>query len=210
MAIMKKTCIYLVLSMALLLIIATAGCMGTAPSASPAQQATSPSGVTAPGTSGTAATGGAFTLHVDSVQNGGTLPADYSCLASMPVSPEISWENVPAGTKTLTLIMEDRDAPKGTFTHWIVYNIPPERKSLPGGITAVKEISGGGQQGTNSNDDRGYAAVCPPIGSKHRYIFTLYAVDYTMGLPTADRETITAFLDKHWTDEAIVTTTFSR
>jgi hypothetical protein len=106
--------------------------------------------------------------------------------------------------------MDDPDAPSGPFTHWIVYNIPPERNSIPGAQTAVKEIDGGGQQGTNSAGERGYAAACPPIGPQHRYVFTLYAVDYTMGLPTADRDVVDSMLDGHWIEKAVVTTTFKR
>jgi len=128
----------------------------------------------------------------------------------MPSSPPVSWESVPEGTKTLTLIMEDPDAPSGTFTHWIVFNIPPERMSIPEDVGGVKEIYGGGQQGVSSADQRGYYPVCPPIGSRHRYIFTLYAVDYTMGLPVADREVIDAMLDGHWIEKAVVTTYYRR
>lgn len=105
----------------------------------------------------------AFTLNIGSVAPGGALPALYTCTGGFE-SPPVSWENVPDGTKTLALIMDDPDAPSGLFTHWIVYNIPPERKSIPGALTAVKEIAIGGQQGTNSAGERGYAAACPPIG----------------------------------------------
>jgi Raf kinase inhibitor-like YbhB/YbcL family protein len=138
------------------------------------------------------------------------LPAAYTCTATMPVSPAVSWENVPAGAKTLTLIAEDPDAPSGTYTHWIVYNIPPSRGSIPGGITAVKEIDGGGQQGDNTAGDHMFGAACPPIGSSHRYIFTLYAVDYTMGLPTTDRDGIDTMLNGHTIGEATIMAHFSR
>ena len=117
---------------------------------------------------------------------------------------------MPAGTETLALIVNDPDAPKGLFTHWIVYNIPKERTGIPEGQGSVKELDGGGQQGINSTDQRGYYPACPPIGSNHRYIFTLYAVDYTIGLPSADRETLTAMLNGHVIGEAVVKTTFSR
>jgi len=199
---------YVVSTVALILLLAAAGC--TSPQsyqlpASPTVQAS----VATPPAAQAAASSEPFTLHVYSVDDGGRLPAAYTCTVSF-TSPSVSWDNVPAGTRTLTLIMDDPDAPSGTYTHWIVYNIPPGRKSLPSGITAVKEIDGGGQQGTSSSGERGYAAACPPIGSSHRYVFTLYAVDYTMGLPTADREGIDTFLNGHWIEKATVTTTFSR
>lgn len=150
-----------------------------------------------------------FTLHISGAVPGALLPIAYSCTGSSE-SPAISWENVPAGTKTLALIMDDPDASSGRFTHWIVYNIPPERKSIPGGQTALKEIAGGGQQGTSSGGDRGYYPACPPIGQQHRYVFTLYAVDYIMGLPTADRDGIDAMLNGHVVGKTTMTTTFRR
>jgi len=207
MAVMRTVIGLLVMASALLFLLSAAGCTGTpqAQPGTPGQPATG----SAQGTASPATAAGAFTLRVDSVSPGGTLPIEYTCSGASE-SPAISWENVPAGTKTLTLIMEDPDAPAGTFTHWIVYNIPPERNSLPRGISAVKEISGGGQQGTNTAGNRGYQGACPPIGPKHRYVFTLYAVDYTMGLPTADRDAITTMLNDHWIEKAVVTTTFSR
>ncbi|OPY35702.1 MAG: putative kinase inhibitor [Methanoregula sp. PtaU1.Bin051] len=206
MAVMRAIVGFIVMASALILILFATGCTGTPPAPGTAGQ---PAAAGAPGTTAPVAHAGAFTLHVDSVANGETLPKDYTCIGSFE-SPAISWENVPAGTKTLTLIMDDPDAPSGTFTHWIVYNIPPERGSLPRGITAGKEISGGGQQGTNTAGNRGYGAACPPIGPKHRYVFTLYAVDYTMGLPTADRDGIDTMLNGHWIEKAVVTTTFMR
>ena len=193
----------------LVLLLCAAGCSDSSPAEVPASAITPEPAGTGAAAAATEDAAGAFTLHVDSVADGGTLPVAYTCAGSFE-SPPVSWENVPEGTKTLTLIMEDRDAASGTFTHWIVYNIPPNRKSLPAGITAVKEIDGGGLQGSNSMDERGYYPVCPPVGSTHRYVFTLYAVDYTMGLLTADRESIDAYLDQHWIEDATVTTTFKR
>lgn len=194
----------ILLVLAVPIIVLVAGCTGTGqapPSATPAAPA---------GTAATVpASASGFTLHVGSVEPNGALPKEYTCVGGFS-SPPVSWENVPKGTETLTLIMEDPDAPAGTYTHWIVYNIPPSRKSLPAGIGAVKEIDGGGQQGTNSNGERGYAAACPPIGSRHNYVFTLYAVDYTMPLPTADREGIRTALNDHWIAKSVVTATFAR
>lgn len=200
---MKRTVLFLIC----MFILGTAGC--SSPQQPPPATAPPPAQPSPAALPATPAGTGAFTLKVDAVTDGGTLPAAYTCAGAFS-SPPVSWENVPAGTKTLALIMEDPDAPKGTYTHWIVYNIPPQRKSIPGGQTAAKEIDGGGQQGTNSAGERGYAAACPPIGPAHRYVFTLYAVDYTMGLPTADREGIDAFLSGHWIEKDTVTTTFRR
>ena len=185
----------------------TAGCTGiphdqTAPS--PEEQTSS---VHFPLSESTATT---FILHAAGVSRDGTLPPDYTCSAGMPESPPVSWENVPDGTKTLALIVDDPDAPSGRFTHWIVYNIPADRASIPEGVGAAKEIDGGGQQGTNSADQRGYYPACPQIGSRHRYVFTLYAIDYTMGLPIADRDVIDSMLVGHTIEKTVVTTYYQR
>jgi len=200
--------------MALLAVLSAAGCTGTPPGSSgpsATSQASSGAGSTPAADS---KAGGVFILHVAGISSGGTqpaaLPAAFSCMVGTPVSPPVSWENVPEGTETLALIVLDPDAPNPPFTHWIVYNIPKDRTGIPEGQGSAKELDGGGQQGINSADQRGYYPACPPIGSKHRYFFELYAVDYTIGLPSADRETLTAMLNGHVIGEAIVKTTFSR
>ena len=193
-----------ILAVVLLLFVSSAGCTGTPP------VSTGTLATPSVPASGEKSDGGVFTLHAANVSDSSILPIAYTCAARMPSSPPISWDNVPDGTKTLTLIMEDPDAPSGTFTHWIVFNIPPERMNLPADVGGVKEIGGGGQQGSSSAGERGYYPACPPVGSRHRYIFTLYAVDYTMGLPTADRDSINRMLNDHVIGEVVVTTTFSR
>lgn len=206
---MRKTAGLPVLFIVLLVLAASAGC---------SQNPSGSSGATAQTTAAaesahlpvTATGKPIFTLHAAGIADGTSLPRAYTCGAGMPASPPVTWENVPEGTKTLTLIVDDPDAPSGTFTHWIVYNIPPERTEIPEDVGGVKEIAGGGQQGTSSADQRGYYPACPPIGSRHRYVFTLYAVDYTMGLPVADRDVIDVMLDGHWIEKAVVTTYFAR
>jgi Raf kinase inhibitor-like YbhB/YbcL family protein len=133
----------------------------------------------------------------------------YTCTGGGE-SPEISWANIPQGTQMLVLVLDDPDAPKGTFTHWIVFNIPRGASGIPRAQTAVKEIATGGQQGTNSAGDRLYFPPCPPPGPQHRYIFRLYALDYTPGLPTADREGIETAMSGHVIGQTQVQTTFGR
>jgi len=210
---MKTGTIPLVAVLTVILCIVTSGCTSSRPPGASPVPASPPSAGTGAAVTGAPA-GTAFTLHVDAVGDGDRLPPAYSCAAGAPESPPVSWENVPAGTKTLTLIMEDRDAANGRFTHWIIYNIPPGRGSIPQGETAVKELAGGGQEGTNSAGERVYYPACPPIGPEHRYVFTLYAVDYTMDFPTADRDGIDAALSldggQHILGKSVVTTTFKR
>jgi Raf kinase inhibitor-like YbhB/YbcL family protein len=152
---------------------------------------------------------GSLTLSVDSLSPGAVLPDGYTCRGTS-ASPQVSWSGIPAGTKSLVLILEDPDAPNGLYTHWLVYNIPPTSGGLEQGQTNAKVLSDGAQQGESSNGFRGYYPPCPPIGSTHRYIFRLYAADLYFSLPTADRAAIDQALASHTIGKTEFTTTFSR
>lgn len=107
--------------------------------------------------------------------NGGEIPSEFTCDSS-DVSPPLTISDVPSNAKSLVLIMDDPDAPVGTWDHWVVFNISP----------ATKEISKGtepkGTGGRNSWGRTGYGGPCPPSGT-HRYFFKLYALDATLSLP---------------------------
>lgn len=108
-------------------------------------------------------------------KEGDSIPVEYTC-DGRNISPELDWQNVPAGTKSLALIVEDPDAPSGTWVHWVVDNIPPESHSLL--ISAQ-----GAAQLTNSFGKTGYGGPCPPKGKgPHRYFFRLYALDNKLNL----------------------------
>jgi len=150
-----------------------------------------------------------FTLTVDSVTPGATLPQEFTCTGSSR-TPGVSWVNVPSGTRCFVLILDDPDAPSGTFTHWLVYNIPPDTRSIDPAQPDVKVLSDGAQVGINSAGSRGYYPPCPPAGKRHRYIFRLYAADMVIAQPTADRASIDWALGGHTLGEAQVVTTFKR
>jgi len=153
---------------------------------------------------------GTLTLTVDSLSPGNSLPKVYTCDGSGE-SPEVSWSGIPVGTKSLVLIVDDPDAPTGTFTHWLVYNIPPTSGGLAQGPTsATKVLSNDAQQGESSNGFRGYYYPCPPPGSTHRYIFRLYAADIYITLPTADRAAIDKALNEHTLEKTEFITTYTR
>ena len=152
---------------------------------------------------------GAFTIRVDSISAGSVLPDVYSCKGSGE-SPAVSWEGIPSGTKSLVLILDDPDAPAGRFTHWLVFNIPPISGELSPAQPNVKVLANGAQQGQTSAGSRGYFAPCPPIGSTHRYVFRLYAVDMDITQPTADRESIDWALTGHTIAQTEFITTFKR
>lgn len=107
------------------------------------------------------------------------------------ISPPLSWTELPEGTRSLALVCEDPDAPdpanpKRTFTHWVVFNIPPDVLELDTG--AADRLPKGAVHGLNDRNDTGWAGPKPPIG-EHRYFFKLYALDTELDLhqPTRDR-----------------------
>jgi len=191
----------------LIFLLVFSGCTSVAPS-SPAPATPSPE-ISISQTTSTPVPPGTFTLNVNSLTTGSPLPEVYSCKGAGE-SPAVSWDGIPAGTKSLVLILEDPDAPSGTFTHWLVYNIPIDVRSIPSGQTAQKVLSNGAQQGDTSAGSRGYYPPCPPVGTTHRYIFRLYAVDMDITQPTADRDSIDWALQGHTLAKTEFLTTLKR
>jgi Raf kinase inhibitor-like YbhB/YbcL family protein len=114
---------------------------------------------------------------------GGTIPSQYTC-DGQNISPPLAWSDLPEGTKTLALIADDPDAPRGTWVHWVVYQIPPTERGLPENVPARETLDDGTRQGTNDFKKPGYGGPCPPSGT-HRYFFKLYALDTSLNLPPA-------------------------
>ncbi len=112
---------------------------------------------------------------------GERIPRKYTCDGE-DVSPPLTWDNVPEGTKSFALICDDPDAPMGTWVHWVLFNLPPETRSLPEAVSPDKELPSGARQGTNDFRKIGYGGPCPPSGT-HRYYFKLYALDTMLDLP---------------------------
>ena len=109
----------------------------------------------------------------------GAIPTRFTCDGAN-VSPPLAWSNAPAGTKSLALVVSDPDAPdpaapKMTWVHWVLYNLPPDSKALREAI-ASKGLPPGTLEGSNDWGKTGYGGPCPPIG-RHRYVHTLYALD---------------------------------
>lgn len=186
------------------------GCTSTTSPSTPQ----SPTGSFQPAPSGQqpeqpAALSGTLTLSVDSLSPGAALPDVYTCKGTME-SPKVAWNGIPAGTKSLVLILEDPDAPNGIYTHWLVYNIPPRAGELEQGQSNAKVLSNEAQQGESSTGERGYKTPCPPVGSTHRYIFRLYALDMYLALPNADRAAINQALADHTIVKTEFITTFKR
>ena len=92
------------------------------------------------------------------------------------ISPQLAWSGAPPATQSQVLIMDDPDAPSGTWVHWVLFDIDPQVKELP------ERASGIGVQGSNGYRRTGYRGPCPPPGKPHRYFFKLYALDVKLGL----------------------------
>ena len=108
-------------------------------------------------------------------QDGGMIPKLYSC-DDKNISPPLNWSNLPPETKSIAIIVDDPDAPVGTWVHWVIYNISPDTSSLEEAVPAEKILPNGAYQGKNDWGRIGYGGPCPP-GGTHRYFFKIYALD---------------------------------
>jgi Raf kinase inhibitor-like YbhB/YbcL family protein len=115
-------------------------------------------------------------------RQGEPIPKRYTCDGE-DLSPDLAWRGVPQGTETFALIMDDPDAPRGTFTHWVYYNLPGALRALPEDVEKSEHPPTGGSQGVNDFGDIGYRGPCPPPGPAHRYHLTVYALDSQLRLP---------------------------
>jgi Raf kinase inhibitor-like YbhB/YbcL family protein len=131
----------------------------------------------------------------------GSIPQAYTCDGE-DKSPPLSWAVPPAGTQSLALIVDDPDAPVGTWVHWVLFNLPPTTISLPEAVPADETVPDGAVHGANSWKQVGYGGPCPPKGSTHRYFFKLYALDITLDLnPGADKGAVEEAMTGHILDQ---------
>jgi Raf kinase inhibitor-like YbhB/YbcL family protein len=135
---------------------------------------------------------------------GGTIPPRFTCEGAND-SPNLRFAMVPQNTKSLVLIMDDPDAPKGTFTHWLVWGISPETTEF-----TTDSVPSGVVQGTNDMGKIGYFGPCPPSG-QHRYYFRLYALDIPLALPAGTRRAqVIAAMKGHVLAEAVLMGRYGR
>ncbi len=136
---------------------------------------------------------------------GQSIPVKYSCKGE-DVSPPLAWDEPPAGVRSFVLIMDDPDAPMGTWDHWILFNILPEARFLPENFRPARPI----QVGRNSWGKNAYGGPCPPSGT-HRYFFRLYALDTTLDLPDgASKNAILTAMRGHILAQAELMGTFRK
>lgn len=122
----------------------------------------------------------AFSLRSSAFNNEEMIPSQYGCKGD-DISPPLKIEDIPDETKSMALIVDDPDAPSGTFTHWVLYNLRPNTTELPEEMPTDETVLSGSRQGMNDFNKFGYGGPCPP-GGTHRYFFKLYALDSELDL----------------------------
>jgi Raf kinase inhibitor-like YbhB/YbcL family protein len=133
--------------------------------------------------------------------NNGSIPSRFTCDGE-DISPALLIEGIPAGTQSLALIVDDPDAPMGTWVHWVVFDIPP--------VTKIEEDSVPGKQGFNDFGRKDYGGPCPPSGT-HRYFFKVYALDRKLGLKEGiDKEALEEAMKGRVLDKAEIIGLYKR
>lgn len=140
---------------------------------------------------------------------GQSIPVRYTC-DGQDISPPLEWTDPPPGTQSFALIMDDPDAPVGVWDHWVLFNIPPETRSLPEGVPPDPDLAQGGRHGRNSWKRLGYGGPCPP-GGTHRYFFRLYALDTVLNLSSgATKKDVLRAMEGHILAQAELMGTYRR
>ncbi len=154
-----------------------------------------------------------LTLTSDSFGDGEPIPVRHTCQGD-DLSPPLAWSDIPLGTKSFVLIVDDPDAPdpaapRRTWVHWVLYNIPASAASLPEGVRPV-DLPSGTCQGVNDAGQTEYHGPCPPIGT-HRYFHKLYALDTVLELSgRPDKAAVLAAMEDHVLAEAVLMGTYRK
>jgi len=136
-------------------------------------------------------------LTSSAFKEGQPIPSQYTC-DGKNISPPLTWNGAPAGTASLAIIVDDPDAPMGVWTHWVLFNLPPDSSDLPEGAAQSESALHSAVQGRNDFKRLGYGGPCPPAGKQHRYFFKTYALDITLNLaPGATSKEVQAAMTKH-------------
>lgn len=151
-------------------------------------------------------------LRSPAFSHNGAIPRQYTCEGA-DVSPPLQWQGVPPGTKSLALIVDDPDAPdprapRRTWVHWVLFNIPPTATALPEGVRS-DQLPPGTREGINDWKRTGYGGPCPPIG-RHRYFFKLYALDTLLELDKPTKAELETAMRGHILAEAVLIGTYQR
>lgn len=154
----------------------------------------------------------ALILTSSAFAEGGAIPAKHSCDGA-DVSPPLAWSGAPPGTVTFALIVDDPDAPAGTWVHWVLFNLPSNLMALPEGVPKTDPLRqfGAALQGRNDFRRVGYGGPCPPTGRAHRYFFRLYALSVALPLRSgAGKQEVERAMRAHVLAETTLMGTYAR
>lgn len=141
---------------------------------------------------------------------GASIPERHTC-DGPDRSPPLQWTRLPAGTRSLALIVDDPDAPMGTWVHWVLYGLAPETTALPENVDKTQYVLRGARQGLNDFKRLGYGGPCPPPGKPHRYFFKLYALDTDLDLkPGATKRDLLRAMEGHILGQGQLMGTYGR
>jgi Raf kinase inhibitor-like YbhB/YbcL family protein len=144
---------------------------------------------------------GSLTVTSTAFPPNGPIPVDFTCDGA-DRSPPVTWSAAPPGTQSIALLVDDPDAPGGTFVHWVAFNLPATMVTLPEGTDAA---SLGGLSGTNGFGRTGYAGPCPPRHEAHRYHFRVRALNATIDARAgASRDAVDAAMNGHVLAEGVL------
>ncbi|MEN8175269.1 MAG: YbhB/YbcL family Raf kinase inhibitor-like protein [Pseudomonadota bacterium] len=154
-----------------------------------------------------------LTLQSTMIVDGGEIPARYTCEGE-DVSPPLAWSGVPENARSLVLIVDDPDAPdprapRMTWVHWVLYNLPPDTTGLVENATSG-DLAPGSQEGINDWKRSGYGGPCPPVG-RHRYFHKLYALERVLEpMRKATKADVEAAMQGHVIAEAVLMGTYEK
>jgi hypothetical protein len=151
-----------------------------------------------------------MTLAITSTafSQGQPIPADYSC-DGKGKSPPLAWSGAPQGTRSFALIMDDPDAPMGTFVHWVIYGIPASSSGLPEAVSKEAKLADGSIQGPSTMGRAGYTPPCPP-GGTHRYFFKLYVLDVAIDAAGLGKDQLLTAMQGHILAQGELMGTYTR
>lgn len=149
-------------------------------------------------------------LKILSKMNGEFFDRDFTCDGN-DFSPALEWSELPENAKSLILIMDDPDAPMGTFVHWVIYNLDPTSSGLPENLPKIESKENTFTQGINDFRRVGYGGPCPPRGNPHRYYFHLYATHIERDLkPGLKKKDLMKMIEHHEIEHAEVILKYGR
>lgn len=151
----------------------------------------------------------ALSLTSTSFDHQSDIPSRFTCDGE-DISPPLAWSEAPSGTASYALIMDDPDAPAGTWDHWVLYNLPASVSELGEAVPPNEQLSNGALHGRNSWRDLGYGGPCPPDGT-HRYFFRLYALDTMLDLDAgASKDDVLDAMEGHVLGQGELMGTYTR